>query len=59
MEDFGHLQACLTGYGVAQFDSTCWNALLDGDEDVDADDMAIFLNCMDGPAIAADPQCAQ
>jgi hypothetical protein len=31
---------------------------LDGDGDVDADDLAVFGGCMAGPDVAADPNCA-
>ena len=56
--DFGHLQLCFTGQGVVQSRPECANALLDGDSDVDGDDLAIFLNCMSGPNKPVDPDCA-
>ncbi len=31
---------------------------LDSDDDVDNYDLAIFLGCMTGPNIPADPKCA-
>jgi murein tripeptide amidase MpaA len=56
-EDFGGLQACLTGEGVAQTDAPCARARLDGDTDVDADDEVIFEECMTGPGGIGDPDC--
>ncbi len=47
--DFGHIQACLTGTGLAQNDPDCRDARLDGDADVDGADLAVFLNCFSGP----------
>ncbi len=52
-EDFGHLQACLSGQGIAQTEFACTDAKLDGDNDVDADDMAAFLSHFSGPCIPA------
>ena len=48
-EDFGRLQACLTGPGVAQDQPSCEAALLDDDSDVDGADVASFVGCMSGP----------
>lgn len=56
-EDFGHLQACLSGQGIAQIDPVCLNARLDADLDVDADDVAIFLGCFSGPGQPPPPGC--
>jgi len=58
LEDFGHLQMCLSGEGVALVDPDCQDADLDSDGDADGADIDIFLNCMTGPRIAADPACA-
>ena len=55
--DFGRLQACLTGPGMAQNDPACAPARLD-DEDVDRDDTAILQGCMSGPNVPAGPDCA-
>ena len=55
--DFGALQACYTGPGIAQPEERCFDARLDSDEDVDADDFGIFQNCMTGPGNPADPNC--
>ncbi len=57
-EDFGHLQACLTGSGQPQMDPACLDARLDGDRDVDPNDWAIFEACISGPNVPADPGCA-
>lgn len=58
MEDFGRLQACLTGPNVPQHDPACAAARLDGDSDVDQDDVMIFLGCLSGAGIPAAPECA-
>ncbi len=42
LADFGHLQNCLTGGDIPQLDSGCLDARLDGDEDVDGDDLNLF-----------------
>ena len=56
--DFGHLQECLLGPTVPQTDPGCADTLLDSDEFVDQDDVAIFLNCMSGANVPGDPGCA-
>lgn len=48
-EDFGHLQACLSGPGIQQNKPECIDARLDADTDVDIDDVEIFLSCFGGP----------
>ena len=58
-QDFGHLQECLTGSGVAQTDPNCQDALLDDDNDVDQDDFGIFQSCTSGANVPADWRCAQ
>jgi hypothetical protein len=55
--DFGFLQACLDVPGYPNPSSACDPARLDADEDVDQDDLALFLQCMAGEAIPADPNC--
>lgn len=57
MEDFGHLQACLTGSSVAQLLPTCASAKLDHDEDVDQADVLLFMECFSGPDVPADEAC--
>ena len=57
LDDFGHLQACLSG-SVPQTLDSCLNARLNPDEYVDAADVAIFRGCMSGADIPADPHCA-
>ncbi|MHC4797013.1 MAG: immunoglobulin domain-containing family protein, partial [Planctomycetota bacterium] len=56
-EDFGHLQQCMTGKGVAQNDPHCLDARMDQDQDVDPTDFNIFNNCLAGPNIPPDPAC--
>lgn len=58
MSDFGYLQACLSGTGVAQSDPDCAHALLDDDTDVDAQDVSIFLGCLSGAGVPVAPDCA-
>lgn len=61
--DFSHLQACLTGAGIEQTQPACLNARLDydgtmnGDKDVDGDDMAILVGCISGSGVYAMPSC--
>ena len=57
-EDFGHLQECLTGSGVPQTDADCLNAVLDESDDVGPNDLAVFLACLSGAHVQADPSCA-
>lgn len=47
LSDFGYLQRCYSGNGVAPI-SGCQYADLDGDNDVDANDFALFKNCFGG-----------
>jgi hypothetical protein len=58
MEDFGHLQVCLTGMLQPQDDPECQDAKLDGDADVDQADVDIFLGCLTGANMPADHGCA-
>ncbi len=58
LEDFGHLQACLSGQGQSQADPPCRNARLDTDDDVDQQDVAVFRGCLSGANLTADPHCA-
>lgn len=57
MEDFAHLQNCLTGPNFPVSDSACFNARLDADMDIDGDDVAVFLTCLSGPGKLADKHC--
>lgn len=56
-DDFGRLQQCFTGPGVAQTAPDCANVPLDSDDDVDVDDFVIFRGCLSGPGVCADPNC--
>jgi hypothetical protein len=58
-EDFGHLQACLSGPGVVQSEEACADALLDPDDDVDNDDFGLYQTCYSGANVAIDPSCAR
>lgn len=55
--DFGYLQACLTGPGIAQDDPACLNARLDADDDVDETDVGQFMSCWSGPDQPASVTC--
>ncbi len=57
LADFGHLQKCFTGT-APQTDPVCQNARLDEGEHVNQNDLAVFLNCMSGAHVPADPDCA-
>jgi hypothetical protein len=56
-EDFGRLQACLSGSGVPQTSPECTYAHIDPDNDVDAADLDLFVACFRGPQIAAPQSC--
>ena len=50
IQDFGHLQACMSGTFVPQLDPICADARLTaGELYVDDRDLAAFLACMRGP----------
>lgn len=55
--DFAHIQACLTGSGDPVTDPDCHDCRLDRDVDVDQDDLQIFIDCMSGADVPADPDC--
>ena len=55
--DFGHLQACLTGPGMAQIAPHCMDAKLDGDVDVDAADYDLFAACVGGAGHSPPVSC--
>jgi len=57
-DDFGHLQVCLSGTGVAQTDPACQDAKLAGRSWVDDNDVAVFRRCLSGANNPADPNCA-
>jgi hypothetical protein len=56
-EDFGYLQACITGPGIALSDADCYFGLLDEDGDIDEDDVSLFATCLSGPAVPASADC--
>ncbi len=57
MEDYAHLQACLSGSTMPQDMPACADAKLDADLDVDGADVGRFLRCLSGPNVLADPTC--
>lgn len=58
-EDFGHLQACLTGAVSEPPLPGCADALLNGDAYVDQADLLIFLQCFNGPNNPPAPSCPE
>jgi hypothetical protein len=57
LEDFGALQACLSGTGVPQTDPACARAKLNADAWVDRQDMLLFKTCRSGSLVPANPHC--
>lgn len=57
MEDFGHLQMCLSGTFVNQNRPECQDAKLTDDNWVDQADVAALVNCFSGAGIPADTEC--
>lgn len=57
LDDFAHIQACLSGNGVIQGDTACAAANFDGDTDVDLLDMAKFRGCLSGANTPSDRDC--
>ncbi|UCD30303.1 MAG: hypothetical protein JSV03_07500 [Planctomycetota bacterium] len=47
----------MTGTGNPQNNPDCIDARLDGDDDVDFNDFAIFQGCMSGANLPPDPNC--
>lgn len=58
-DDFGLLQICYSGSGIAVTDAACLTARLDDDDDVDRDDCEVFMGCFAGPNVPIDPTCEQ
>ena len=58
LEDFGVIQSCLTGPEMGPPAAGCEKTNLDNDDDVDGDDVSIYLGCMTGPNIPGDVDCA-
>lgn len=56
-EDFGHLQACISGPGVAVTDPDCLDAQFDTDIDIDQDDVNAFTACLSGPGLTPGDSC--
>lgn len=57
LEDFAHLQSCLSGDYIQQTDPACADAIMDGDLDVDEAEADIFAACLSGPGITASGCC--
>ena len=55
--DFGHLQACLTGQGVAPEDPACFDADVDDDNDVDQEDFTVLRVCLSGANVPVERTC--
>lgn len=58
MRDFGRLQVCLSPPGVSYLHPDCAAVDMDGDGDVDPHDLLLFLGCLSGANLPADPDCA-
>ncbi|MGQ9652208.1 MAG: putative collagen-binding domain-containing protein, partial [Phycisphaerae bacterium] len=58
LADFGHLQMCFTGSGEVVADTACLDAILDGDSDIDAADLQVFVRCLSGADVPANAECA-
>lgn len=59
MEDFAHLQGCMTGDGLGPAPTGCEGTDLDYDGDVDGADADKFRLCLTGAGIQADPLCLE
>lgn len=59
LDDFGHLQMCLTGTAVPQNSAECQDAKLAGNSYVDGSDLALFAACLSGANVPAEPACAE
>lgn len=59
LDDFGHLQRCLTGFGEAVVDAGCLDARLDADSDIDATDVQLFEQCLSGANVAPEEDCLE
>ncbi|HSW44368.1 MAG TPA: hypothetical protein VLM89_02230 [Phycisphaerae bacterium] len=57
LEEFAHMQACLSGTNVPQNNPSCANCKLDGDSDVDQVDLTRLVGCMSGAGIPPTPNC--
>ena len=55
--DFGFLQRCWSGSGAAQRTPGCELARLDGDLDVDLNDLSRLISCSNGPRISPPDNC--
>lgn len=51
------VQVCWSGENIPQTIPGCEPALLDGDDDVDDDDLAILTGCLSGADVPAAPEC--
>lgn len=58
LEDYGHMQLCLTG-PVGPPGPGCADADLDGDSDVDTGDLGRFLQCVSGPSVPTASICLE
>jgi len=56
MEDYGHLQACMTG-SAAQNDPACQDARLAGNAGVGPADLTVFKKCFGGPNLPPPATC--
>lgn len=57
LDDYRFFQGCVTGPDMGPPAAGCANMDLDGDNDVDAADGALALQCRTEPGVAAEPGC--
>jgi hypothetical protein len=57
MDDYAFLQNCFSEQGGSPPPAGCEAAVLDGDVDVDAGDVGVFLMCLSGADVWADGTC--
>jgi hypothetical protein len=57
MEDFGYLQACITGNATPISDPGCLAADLNDDNYVNTTEVTALTNCLSGANLPADPTC--
>jgi hypothetical protein len=59
LEDWGQLQLCLTGIGIAQTDVDCARRMMDDDDDIDDTDVSRFMDCLTGAALPSTIDCGR